>query len=84
MPEDNVIAGIWCSEVLSDLSDFVDGTLAQARRKALEAHLESCSHCARFGSEFSYALGQLRTTLLAEGPLPPDIAQRLESRLDDD
>lgn len=84
MPEDTIIAGISCSEVLSHLSDFVDGALEEPQVKALEGHLAECSHCARFGSQFSAALGQLRGSLRVEAPLASDIASRLEARLDQD
>lgn len=82
MPEDTVIAGISCSKVLSHLSEFVDGALPQAQARALQGHLAECEHCARFGSEFAEALGQLKEQLRCDEPLTHDIANRLEARLD--
>jgi anti-sigma factor RsiW len=88
MPEDTVIAGISCSQVLAHLSDFVDGVLPAEKVEALEAHLAECEHCARFGAEFTETLGQLKDQLVPEGgsggELAGDIAARLEARLNAD
>ena len=81
MPEDNVIAGVACSEVLAHLSDFVDGALESSKVEALHAHLAACEHCAKFGAEFQAALGSLKTRLRNDEPLAEDIAERLMARL---
>lgn len=83
MPDDALIAGILCSEVLAHLSDFIDGALPPARVRALENHLEGCSHCARFGAEFSDAIGRLRAQA-RDNELDADIEARLLARLEED
>jgi anti-sigma factor RsiW len=34
-----------CQELLRDLSDYIDGTLAAEARAVFEAHLASCDKC---------------------------------------
>ena len=51
-----------CGEVLEILSDYVDGLLDDHVRTQVDAHLESCSHCQRFGASFGGMIQALRAT----------------------
>jgi len=52
--------GMRCSEVLAQLSEFLDGGLSVGERGAIEAHVRVCPDCTRFGGVFSTVLGRLR------------------------
>ncbi len=69
--------GLWCSEVLEVLSEFVDQELAPKERNAVEDHLASCNWCAQFGAEFSTMMSSLRATLAEPEPVSPELAARV-------
>ena len=74
------VAGLRCSEVLAELSDYLDGDLEAARRARIEAHLQGCDACERFGASFTAAVHALRRE---EGPAlgDPVIYERLRTVL---
>jgi anti-sigma factor RsiW len=78
---DRVVAGIRCTEVLDDLSDYLDGELSDARVRQIEAHLHGCSWCERFGGEFTEAVTALRASLGAASAPPEGVHTRLMERL---
>ncbi len=82
MPEQVVIAGLGCGDVLSHLSDYVDGTVSVELRASIEEHLRGCDWCTRFGGEFSAVVTNLQSTLRAPPELELDIGERLAARLD--
>lgn len=75
------VAGIRCREVLEHLSEYVDGELDEVVVRQVEAHLEGCDHCERFGGRFSEVVGALRRELARAEPLDPAVEARLRSRL---
>ena len=78
---DRSVAGIRCTEVLDDLSDYLDGELTADRVRQIEAHLEGCDWCERFGGDFADAIASLRARLGAP-PAPPEaVHDRLMERL---
>ncbi len=83
MSVERQIAGLWCGEVLEDLSAYLDGELAEERRGQLEAHVRECPLCARFGGEFGTTLTRLRAALGAPELPPGSVIARLEVLLDD-
>ena len=72
------VAGMRCGEVLAELSDYLDGELAPPRRAQVEAHLQGCDACERFGTDFATAVHALRRTRPASDP---SIFQRLQVAL---
>lgn len=78
----STVGGIRCDAVLGDLSDYLDGSLPQARAATIDAHLKGCPQCARFGGEFAQMLSALESH--SDAPLDPDIAARLATRLAQD
>jgi anti-sigma factor RsiW len=74
------VASLLCSEVLADLSDYLDGGLAPAARADIEAHVRGCDACARFGGRFAETVARLRRSLLDE-PVPDDVLARVRARL---
>lgn len=60
MKGERKVAGLWCSEVLDLLSDYIDGELAAEAREKVDAHLEGCNGCERFGSELVSTLDLVR------------------------
>jgi anti-sigma factor (TIGR02949 family) len=66
MKLDDQVAGIRCSEVLARLSDYLDGEVSPDERARIEAHVQACENCARFGGAFAATVGALRRTLGAE------------------
>ena len=82
MMNERIVAGLRCSEVLAELSDFVDGRVSAKRQGELRAHVLGCSLCERFGADFGAAVAGLRG-LGTAAPLRPDVAQRLRKALAD-
>ena len=70
-----------CGEVLSVLSDFLDGELDAAKRQQVIEHLHGCDWCERFGGSFSEIVGSLRRELEAPPPLNHEVAARLRTRI---
>jgi anti-sigma factor RsiW len=77
-PPQRLVAGLWCTQVLEALPDFVEGSLAPEARAAAEAHLAGCDWCERFGGAYAGVVHALPTP--AES-LPTDVAERLRARL---
>ena len=78
---DREVAGVRCTEVLDDLSAYLDGELSTARVARIEAHLRGCDWCERFGGRFAEAVTELRRRLGEPAPLPPGLHHRLMERL---
>lgn len=80
LPDDRRIAGVWCSEVLDKLSEYLDGQLPPDTRALLDGHVAECSRCAAFGADFGAAIAALRT-LASPAPIATAVASRLRARL---
>ena len=80
-PDDREVAGLTCSEVMADLSRYLDHDLPEARARQIEAHVTECQLCATFGAGFARLIDQVRERLSAPDPVPADIAERLRSAL---
>lgn len=80
MADDREIAGIRCSEVLSRLSAYLDGELADAEVARIRDHVAGCDVCERFGGKFASAVSRLREEAEPES-VPPEISQRLRRAL---
>jgi anti-sigma factor RsiW len=78
---DRTVAGIRCTEVLDDLSDYLDGELPVARVRRIEEHLRGCDWCERFGGDFTEVVTSLRARLRVPPRLPADVHNRLMERL---
>jgi anti-sigma factor (TIGR02949 family) len=70
-----------CRELLSSLSEYVDGTLGEELCTELEHHLSGCENC-------QVVIDTLKRTIYlykvstASPELPDDVRQRLYHRLD--
>ena len=78
---DREVAGIRCSEVLDDLSDYFDDELPAARVAQIEAHLGGCDWCERFGGDFAGAIAALRARLGSAPEVPAALHDRLMNRI---
>jgi anti-sigma factor RsiW len=76
------VAGVWCSEVLAQLSAFVDGDLPPDVEARLRAHVAGCDVCERFGGVFASLVTSLRRQATDE--IDPAVAGRLRARLQQD
>lgn len=72
------VGGLYCTEVLALLSDYLDGDLAGPARSAVEEHLQGCGNCATFGGEVADLLSALR---VPAGGLEAGAIHRLQARL---
>lgn len=72
--------GLTCFEVLAQLSDYLDGTLATRIRDQVHAHVASCADCARFGGAVATVLAAVRAA--GAPPSPGEADPRLAERLD--
>lgn len=80
---DRVVAGLRCTQVLDDLSDYFDGDLPPERVARIDAHLAGCDWCERFGGDFAGAITALRERLAAPAPPAPSAHARLMARLEE-
>ncbi|MGC8856012.1 MAG: anti-sigma factor family protein [Anaerolineae bacterium] len=69
-----------CRDLLSSLSDYVDGTLQEELCRQLERHLAECEDCRIVVDTYKKTISLYHTT--AETDLPNDVRQRLFKRLD--
>lgn len=81
MAHDRLVAGIRCTQVLAQLSDYLDQELDAAARDQVDAHLRGCDWCERFGGHMAGVVTSLRRELQEPEPVDPDVAQRLRARL---
>jgi anti-sigma factor RsiW len=64
-----------CRELLSQLSDYIDGELEAALCDELEAHLADCPNCRVMVDTVRKTITLYQTATPAE--LPPDVEARL-------
>lgn len=79
---DRDVAGIRCTEVLEELSDYLDGELRSEQAARIEAHLRGCDWCERFGGDFGDAVVRLRDRLGAPATPSDELHTRLMAELD--
>jgi anti-sigma factor RsiW len=82
MKGERMVGGLRCSEVLGDLSEYLDGSLAPDVVAHIEDHLRGCDLCERFGGEMAATVRALRQKLSEPDPLPAEAEERLRKRLD--
>ena len=58
--------GLVCREAVALMTDYLEGALADADRRRLEAHLGECPHCSEY-------LAQLRATIDVLGRAEPEL-----------
>jgi len=80
-PDEREVAGLKCSDVMADLSRYLDGDLPPVRAAQIEAHVSQCQQCARFGASFASLIDQVRDRLRTPDPVPSDVAARLQMAL---
>jgi anti-sigma factor (TIGR02949 family) len=78
--ENRNVGGLFCFEVLAQLSDYLDDELEPQARAKIEAHLAGCDACTRFGGEFGAVVTALRTKLKTNESLPEAVRLRLLTR----
>ncbi len=78
---DREVAGIRCTAVMAELSDYLDRELSGARRAQIEAHVRGCDWCERFGGEFAAVVGALRRQLGVADEPETGVRRRLRERL---
>ena len=81
MPEDRLVGGLRCSDVMALLADYVDGELNPAEVSRVEEHLRGCDWCERFGGDYASVVASLRSAHANDEPLDPSIRARLRDRL---
>ena len=80
---ERTVAGLRCSEVLAQLSDYIDGELGAAEVKRIEEHLLGCPNCERFGKNFGSMVVSLRKAPDAAGTVDSKLVGRLLMQLDE-
>lgn len=79
MGNEREVGGLWCSEVLSLLSDYVDGRVTTELRMQVETHVRGCQVCEQFGGSFAKVVTSLRRQLQA--PASEEEAKLLDDLL---
>ena len=79
MKGEREVGGLWCSEVLELLVEYVDGGLDESQRHQVEDHLAACDVCERFGDEYATLVRRIRGK--AAPPVSGEIEHRLRDRL---
>lgn len=83
MPDpDRLIGDLRCRDLLPILADFVDGELSVTEVGRVNTHLNGCTACRKFGSEYGAVVGLLRGGLPVSS-LPPGVNVRLKQRMED-
>jgi anti-sigma factor RsiW len=80
---ERTVAGLRCSEVLAQLSDYIDGELGAAEAKHVEEHLLGCPNCERFGKNFGSMVVSLRNAPDAAESVDSELVSRLLAKLDE-
>ena len=80
-PDDREVAGLTCSEVMADLSRYLDHDLPPARAARIEAHVSACQLCASFGADFARLMELVHERLKVPDAVPLDVATRLQTAL---
>ncbi len=82
MPDlDRMIAGLRCRDLLSLVTDYVDGELSAKGVGEVDAHLRGCVHCEKFGGEYAALVGGLKRRLTAP-TVHSDVRVRLANRME--
>ena len=80
---EKTVAGLCCSEVLAQLSDYLDGELEVSDTKRIEEHLLWCPNCERFGDNFGSMVVSLRRASNGTDPVDSKLVSRLLRQLDE-
>lgn len=80
---EKTVAGLRCSEVLAQLSDYIDGELGAAEVTHIEEHLLGCPNCERFGKNFGSMVVSLRNAPDAAQSVDSELVSRLLAKLDE-
>ena len=81
MVNEREVAGLRCGEILTELSDYLDGELSPQRRALIEAHLSGCDQCDRFGKEFASTMASLRGAMLVSDTEASMVFRNLQMHL---
>jgi anti-sigma factor RsiW len=73
--------GLWCHEVLDLLSDYLEGELGPETSASIEAHIQGCDLCERFGGRYKDTVSAIRQALRADDAFDESSAARLHQRL---
>lgn len=79
-PEERLVGGLRCGEVLALLPDLLAGELGAEPRAQVDAHLRGCDACTRFGGRYAALVADLVRLARAE-PAPSGVDERLRQRL---
>ena len=80
-PIEREVTGLKCSEVMEQLSAYLEGDLPPGRVAQIESHVAQCQACATFGDGFARLVDGVRTRLGKAEPLPVDVEARLRASL---
>ena len=80
-PTEREVAGLKCSDVMVELSGYLEGDLAPERAAQIEGHVSQCQACAAFGEGFGRMVEAVRTRLSEPEPVPADVEARLRAAL---
>ena len=71
-----------CQTIVDLLSDYVDGELGRKDRKFIDKHIEKCSKCEEFISEFQKSVNWTSACFQKEIQIPEPVLERLEKYIE--
>ena len=71
-----------CKDIMSSLSDYVDGTLQEALCVELERHLKECDNCRIVVDTLRKTIELYQDVETSSKELPDDVRKRLFRKLD--
>lgn len=80
-PTEREVAGLRCSDVMEQLSAYLEGDLPPGMVAQIESHVAECQACAAFGQAFGGMIAAVRERLREPEPVPGEIAARLQAAL---
>jgi anti-sigma factor RsiW len=80
--KERLVAGLYCSQVLAMLNDYLDGELTSEDKGRVDAHLAGCDWCERFGAGMAAVVKEVKRLGQAPEPESEAIRARLLRKLE--
>jgi hypothetical protein len=76
-----IIAGLHCSDILKNLSSYMDKELDPHTVDKIQQHLDECNWCTQFGGQFIATLSAMKITLNQKFRVDQELIQRMKLQI---